>query len=192
MLELIYTFLQILVVIGIPFVVSHGGEHLIHALAHHEFSEVPILTTLSRLQGLLAGGLLLYVNFDSSYFDLQGLFLPEGHWNLTWTQFLLERSNVFKYEWFPVMRLLITLPESQGWTALLAWVILPLLLGALCLRYWPLREALLSLATCAGVALWSAWLTIYLVCLLFWGLFLLNFWSLALAAFYIQYRRHGH
>jgi hypothetical protein len=192
LIELLVVLLQITVVIGIPFVVSHGGELAIHLAAHHEFAEIPILTTLARLQGLLTGGLLLYVNFDESYFDLQGLFMHDGRWNLTWSQFLLQRSNVFTYQWLPLLRLLSDLPARSGWLALLVCVILPAMLIALCLRYWPLRDALRGLLACAGTALWSAWLTIYLVCLIFWGLFLLNFWSLALAALYIQYRRHGH
>lgn len=192
LLELLVNLAQVMVVISIPFVVSHGGELAIHVIAHREFTEIPILTTLARLQGLLAGGLLLYVNFDQSYFDLMGLFMPDGRWNLTWSQFLLERSNVFMYDWWPVLKLLGRLPALMGWMALLVWGVLPVLLGALCLRYWPLRDALRGLLACGGTALWSTWLTIYLVCLIFWGLYLLNFWSLALAALYIQYRRHGH
>ena len=81
--------------------------------------------------------------------------MPDGRWNLTWSQFLLERSNVFMYDWWPVLKLLGRLPALMGWMALLVWGVLPVLLGAFCLRYWPLRDALQDLLACRGTALWS-------------------------------------
>lgn len=193
MLDALVMVLQFLLVISIPFFISHGGEIMIHWIAHHEFAEIPILTTLARLQGLLLGGLLLYVNFDDSYYDLQTLFLPDSRWNLTFYEFLLERSNLFNYQFWPLIDMMREIPHERGVLAVLAVALIPLMLGVLSIRFWAWREALRSMLACAGTAMWSAWLTLYLVCLAFWSLYLLNFWSLAVAALYYQYQRtHSH
>lgn len=47
------------------------------------------------------------------------------------------------------------------------------------------RAALLSVA----LAVFVAYLTIYAICLLLWSLFLLNFWTIALAVVVFQYYR---
>ena len=78
MLEILLIVLQIAVVIAIPFGVSYSGEVLIHQIAHHEFSELPVLTTLARLQGLVAGGLLLHVDLNDRHYDLQFLFVEDS------------------------------------------------------------------------------------------------------------------
>ncbi len=193
MLELLSTFLQATFVVTLPYVVSHGSEVLVHHVAHREFGEVPIVTTLARVQGLLTGGLLLYMNLDGRYYDLQALFLPESPWNLTLSQFLLERSNLFTYDIMPVVRLLTDVPTISGALAATALVVLPLLLALLCLRFWRGWETLRAFLACIGIAVWSAWMTVYLLCMVFWSLHLLNFWALAIATLYIQ-RRHagGH
>jgi len=191
MLELLSIAFQAAIVIAIPFIVSHIGEMLLHKLVHQEFFQVPILTTLARLQGVFAGLLLMRLNLDGSYFDMERLFLADGPWNLTLPQFLLERSNVFFYDALPVMRLLGEVPSRQGLLAVLIVVVLPLLVLVLSLRFWDLQDALRALIASAGVALWTGWFTVYLICTVFWCLYLLNFWSLGLAVLYIQYRKGG-
>jgi hypothetical protein len=47
------------------------------------------------------------------------------------------------------------------------------------------RAALLSVLLAAFVA----YLTIYVICLILWSLYLLNFWTIALAAVMFQYYR---
>jgi len=191
MLELLSIAFQAAIVIAIPFIVSHIGELLLRKVVHQEYFEVPILTTLARLQGVLAGLLLMRLDLDSSYFDLERLFLADGPWNLTLSQFLLERSNVFVYDSLPVMRLLGEIPSSQGLLAVLIVVVLPLLVVVLSLRFWELRDALRALLASAGMALWTGWFTVYLICTVFWCLYLLNFWILGLVVLYIQFRKSG-
>jgi hypothetical protein len=191
MLELLSIAFQAAVVIAIPFIVSHIGEMLLHKVVHQEYFQVPILTTLARLQGVLAGLLLMRLDLDSSFFDLERLFLADGPWNLTLSQFLMERSNVFVYDSIPVMRLLGDVPSGQGLLAVLIVVVLPLLMVVLSLRFWELRDALRALFASAGIALWTGWFTVYLICAVFWSLYLLNFWALGLAVLYIQYRKGG-
>ncbi|CAK0744614.1 conserved membrane hypothetical protein [Gammaproteobacteria bacterium] len=195
MLDLLSVIIQAAIVISIPVLVANGGEALMNVIAHHEFHAIPILTTLARLQGLLAGGLLLHASFDESYYDLQALFVPASKWNLSMNQFLLERANLLAYDPEPLLNLLREQPLSgRGLLIALVVVVIPTILVLLCLRVWKFWNALRGIVACAGTALWSAWITVYLVCLVFWGLYLLNYWSLALFAGYIQYQRSrgGH
>jgi hypothetical protein len=189
MLELFSIAFQAAVVIAIPFIVSHIGKMLLHKVVYHEFFQVPILKTLARLQGVLAGLLLMRLQLDSSYFNLERMFLADGPWNITLSEFLLERSNVFVYDSFSVMRLLSEVPSSEGLLAVLIVVVLPLLIVTLGLSFWQLREALRALLASAGIALWTGWFTVYLVCTVFWTLYLLNFWTLGILVLYIQYRK---
>jgi hypothetical protein len=195
MLDLLSVIIQATIVVSIPTLVANGGEALMHLIANHEFHAIPILTTLARLQGLLVGGLLLHASFDESYYDLQALFLSTSRWNLTMNQFLLERANLFSYDPAPLLNFLREDPMSiRGLLVALVVVVIPTLLVLICLRVWKFWDALRGIVACAGTALWSAWITVYLVCLLFWGLYLLNYWSLAILAIYIQYQRSrgGH
>jgi len=191
LIDLLSIVSQAMVVITIPFVVSQIGNLLLHKVAHQEFFQVPILTTLARLQGMLLGLLLMRVGLSGNYFDLEHMFLLDGPWNLTLSQFLLERANIFVYDSLPLVRLLGDVPSNEGLLAVLVMVVLPLLIVVLSLGFWELREALHALVASAGIALWAGWFTIYLVCVAFWSFHLLNFWSLILLALYIQYRRHG-
>ena len=190
MFDLLSIIAQAALVVSIPTLVANGGEWLTHVIANHEFHALPILTTLARLQGLLAGGLLLHATFDETYYDLQALFVPASRWNLTMSQFLLERANLFAYDPQPLLDVLREQPTSaRGMLVALVVVVIPLLLVMICLRVWKVWDALRGIVACLGTALWSAWITVYLVCLFFWGLYLLNYWSLALLALYIQYQR---
>jgi hypothetical protein len=103
---------------------------------------------------------------------------------------LLERANLFAYDPEPLLSLLREDPLSaRGLLIALVVVIIPTVLVLVCLRVWKPWAAIRGIVACAGTALWSAWITVYMVCLFFWGLYLLNYWSLALLAIYIQYQR---
>jgi hypothetical protein len=192
-MEYSVAFIQIVTVVALPFLVAHVGEALLHAVANPDFGVVPILTTLSRAVGVLAGGLLLYANLDASYFDLEHLFVEESRWNLGFWRFLGERSNIFAYDLGPLVALVRDDPSPQLLVAVAALLILPVATTVWCYRLWPRREAWRAVLACIGTTLWTSWMTVYLVCLTFWALYKLNFWALALFAAYYQYRRtHGH
>lgn len=188
MLELFSIAFQATVVIAIPFIVSHIGKMLLYKMVHEEFFQVPILKTLAYLQGILAGLVLIRLELDRSYFDLEQMFLAQGPWDITLSEFLLERANVFVYDTFPMMRLL-TEPTNEGLLAILIVVVLPLLIVIMSMRFWEMKEALKALLASASIALWTGWFTVYLVCTVFWTLYLLNFWTLGLTVLYIQYRK---
>jgi len=195
MFELFSIVFQAAVVIAVPFVVSHIGKILLHKVVNEEFFQVPILKTLAYIQGVLAGLLLMRLELDRSYFDLERLFLVQGPWDISLSEMLLERGNVFGYDAFLVMRLLGEVPSNEGLLAILIVVALPLLIVILSMRFWELNDAIKALLASAGIALWTGWFTVYLVCTVFWTLYLLNFWTLGLIVVYIQYRMNlqgGH
>jgi hypothetical protein len=189
MLELFSIIFQAAIVIAIPFIVSHIGKLLLHKVVNEEFFQVPILKTLAYIQGTLAGLLLMRLELDRSFFDLERMFLVQGPWDISLSELLMERANVFVYDTFLVMRLLGEVPGNEGLFAILIVVVLPLLIVILSMRFWELSDAIKALLASAGIALWTGWFTVYLVCTVFWTLYLLNFWTLGLIVLYIQYRK---
>ena len=189
MLELFSIIFQAAIVIAIPFIVSHIGKLLLHKVVNEEFFQVPILKTLAYIQGTLAGLLLMRLELDRSFFDLERMFLVQGPWDISLSELLMERANVFVYDTFLVMRLLGEVPGNEGLFAILIVVVLPLLIVILSMRFWELSDAIKALLASAGIALWTGWFTVYLVCTVFWTLYLLNVWTLRLIVLYIQYRK---
>ena len=116
--------------------------------------------------------------------------MPESPWNLTLWQFLGERVNPLNYG----IGTLVDYPSGHGaddtFLMLLAAVIaLALATIAAPFLFWPAalaRRAALYSIVLAG---FTAYLTIYVVCLLLWSLYLLNFWTFALAGLMFQYYR---
>jgi hypothetical protein len=192
-MESFLDFLKIAAIVGLPFLAANLGNAIMHAIAAKDFGAVPILTTLSRLAGVLIAGLLLYANLDRSYFDLEMLFIPESRWNIGFIQFMAERANVFSYDLGPLLGLFAA-SEHRIELYALALVFALLTLGTIlfCFRYWSGREAIRAAAACGGAVVWAAWLTVYLVCLVFWALYHLNYWALLLMVFFVQYRRWHH
>ncbi|MEO5335737.1 MAG: hypothetical protein H7841_02415 [Magnetospirillum sp. WYHS-4] len=183
---------QILAVVALPLVVANVGTHLLHHVATPDFGAVPILTTMSRLEGVLIGGLLLYGNLEASHFDLEGLFVPESSWNLGFFEFLTGRGNIFSYEVWPVLAAVRDQSLPEVLVAVAASLVLPVVVTVWVHRLWPRRDAWRALLSCLGTTAWTAWMTVYLVSLTFWALYKLNFWALALFALYYQYRRSHH
>lgn len=190
MYEIFLAIVQFIIVMIIPFSLNRIVQLLLHKTCD-EFFQVPILNTLARLQGILAGTTLVLLDFDKQYFDIEQIFMPDGPWNITLFQFLFERANAFSYDPRPMMSLLIQIysSDSNVWLmANLAVIGLPLALLILNFFFWKWETAIQTLPVIIGIALWSGWLTVYLISATFWALHLLNFWSLVLLALYLQYR----
>lgn len=188
MYEFFLAVIQVIVVMIIPLTLNRTVRILLQKSTHKEFFQIPILTTLARLQGILAGSTLILLDFDKQYFDIEQMFMPNGPWNLTISQFLLERANVFSYDPRSMLVLLTEIHSDNWLIGILAAIILPFTLLTLSFVFWERNKALQALPAIIGTALWTGWLTVYLVSATFWALHLLNFWSLILLALYIQYR----
>lgn len=188
MYEFFLAVVQVVIVMVLPLVLNRTMRLLLQRSTHAEFFQVPILITLARLQGILAGFTLVLLDFDRQYFDVEQMFMPDGPWNLTLAQFLLERANVFSYDPRPMLFLLTEIHSDNWLMGVFAAVVLPFILLILSFVFWGRNRAFHVLLTIVGIALWTGWLTVYLVSALFWALHLLSFWSLVLLALYIQYR----
>jgi formate hydrogenlyase subunit 3/multisubunit Na+/H+ antiporter MnhD subunit len=156
----------------------------------HDFYEVPLVIALAKLLGIALGVALIYARFDRRYFDVHALFIPESPWNLSLWQFLADRANPFNFG----IGTIVDDPAGNRATAtfaVLIGIVAALLVAAVAVPFvfWPRamarRAALLSLLLAAFVA----YLTIYVICLILWSLYLLNFWIIALAAVMFQYYR---
>lgn len=181
--------LETLFAVGLPFLVAKLAAGVQHLVANKEFTAVPILGTLSRVAGVASGGLLLYSNLDISYFDLETLFVPESRWNHGFSEFMLDRGNIFAYELGPLAVALGSGPPAGLVLASVLAVVSSGAAAASCFRLWSGRDSWRAVLACGATMAWTSWATVYLSCLTFWLLFKLNFWALALFALYYQYRR---
>ena len=182
--------LEIALVVALPIAATKLAGRVTRRMLPDDFYEVPLVTGLAKLLGIALGVTLIYARFDRRYFDLHALFIPESPWNLSLWQFLGERANPLNYG----IGTLVDDPAGNLATAtfvVLISIVAVLLVAALAVPFvfWPRamarRAALLSMLLAAFVA----YLTIYVICLILWSLYLLNFWTIALAAVMFQYYR---
>jgi len=182
--------LEIALVVALPIAASKLAGHLARRMLPHDFFEVPLVTGLAKLLGIALGIVLIYARYDQRYFDPHALFIPESPWNLSLWQFLGDRANPLSYGIGTLV------DDPAGNVANPAFPVLIGIVAALLLAaaaapflFWhggmARRAALLSLA----LATFVAYLTIYVICLLLWSLYLLNFWTIAVAGVMFQYYR---
>jgi hypothetical protein len=182
--------LEVGIVVTLPIVAIKLAGRVARRMPPHDFFEVPLVTGLAKLLGIAVGIALIYARYDRRYFDPHALFIPESPWNLSLWQFLADRANPLHYG----VGTLVDDPAGHVASATflgLISIVAALLAAAVAasLLFWrgamAWRAALLSLALAAFVA----YLTIYGICLVLWSLYLLNFWTIALAAVMFQYYR---
>lgn len=181
---------EVAVVAALPIAALKIAGPLGRRMLPHDFFEVPLVTTLTKLLGIVFGLALLYARYDRRYFDPYTLFIPESPWNVSFWQFLGERANPLNYG----IGTLVDNPAGNmsSPTFLVLIGIAAVLLAAAVVApffFWDgamaRRAALLGLALAAFVA----YLTIYAVCVVLWSLYLLNFWTIAVAIVVFQYYR---
>jgi hypothetical protein len=182
--------LEMSLVAALPIAAIKVASRITRRMPPRDFYEVPLVTAFAKLLGVALGVTLIYVRYDRRFFDMHALFLPESPWNLSLWQFLAERANPLNYG----IGTLVDDPVGHRGTAIFVALIgsvVALLVAAVAAPFvfWPRamaqRAALLSVLLAAFVA----YLTIYAICLAFWSLYLLNFWTIALAAVMFQYYR---
>ncbi len=180
---------EVLIVVGIPLLVERASTSLIHRAAPVDLYKVPIASAPPKLLGLVLGLILVYDRYGGPGFATPQFFVRGGPWDLSLGQFLAQRANPFEYGAGALYASFAH--RSAGAAALMAALLLALSLVTLLtpLVIWPrpvaVRAALCNLAT----ALVATYLTIYGVVLLFWLLYLLNFWTFALLVAILQYYR---
>jgi hypothetical protein len=182
--------LEIALVVALPIAATKLAGRVTRRMLPDDFYEVPLVTGLAKLLGIALGVALIYVRFDRRYFDLHALFIPESPWNLSLWQFLGDRANPLHYG----IGTLIDDPAGNRATA--TFVVLISIAAALLVAvvavpfvFWPRATARRAVLLSVLLAAFVAYLTIYVICLILWSLYLLNFWTIALAAVMFQYYR---
>jgi hypothetical protein len=177
-------------VVALPIIAVKLAGRLSRNMLPRDFFEVPLVTGLAKLLGVTLGITLIYARYDRRYFDPHALFVPESPWNLSLWQFLADRANPLNYG----IGTLIDDPAGHLASApflLLIGTLAALLLAVVAVPFVFWRGAMARRAVLLGLALavFVAYLTIYGICLLLWSLYLLNFWTIALAVVIFQYYR---
>ena len=160
-------------------------------VAPADYFEIPLVTGSARLCGVALGLALIYARFsDRPYFDLNRLFTPQSPWNLSLVEFLRDRANPFDYG----IGTLVDHLERYGGQPVLWFLLAVAGLAAIVavlapFRFWPNPQVRRALLASLILAVFDVYLTIYVVCLVFWCLFLLNFWVFAVLVVVFQYYR---
>lgn len=183
--------LEVAFVVALPVVALELGTLVLHRAAPMDYFRIPLVRTLPKLLGLTLGAWLLYMRYDWRFFDLHRLFAPESPWNLTLSQFLVERADPFLYGPWLLLGYLASNPIDPAFDLLaLAVGVLAAASAAVPFLFWPRPIARRAALCSLGIGLLAAYVTAYAVCLLLWSLFLLNFWTFAVIGVLFQYYRH--
>jgi hypothetical protein len=180
---------KLVIVVGLPLVAERLAASLIHRAAPPDLRQVPIASGSARLLGLTLGVILVYDRYGGPGFEVPGLFVRGGPWDLSLWEFLAWRANPFDYGIGTLAAYFSH--HDPGTTAPVGLLLAALTLATAATPFamWPrpvaARAALFNLAT----AVLATYLTIYVVVLLFWLLYLLNFWTFALLVAIFQYYR---
>lgn len=167
----------------IPFLPLAAGSRLINAVQRARLPITPAIETAALLVGVVVGAMLLATHTQPASFDVAGIFTPGGYWDIPVERFLLDRASPANYPLFDVL-----LP-AQGGIAPYAPLVAALAVGILPLAIGRSAAGIANGARNLLIVLWAAYATVYLVCLLFWLLALLNFWSFLVALLLVQTRR---
>jgi len=182
--------IDVSLVITLPIVAVKLAGRISRNMLPHDFFEVPLVTGVAKLLGMTLGIALIYARFDRHYFDPHALFIAESPWNLSLWQFLTDRANPLNYG----IGTLIDNPAGHVTNAnflVLTSIVFALLAVAVAAPFYFWRGAMARRAAILSLALavFVAYLTIYGICLVLWSLYLLNFWTIALAVVMFQYYR---
>ena len=158
---------------------------------HHHFLFQRLFWIGTLYPGVTLGGFLIFCNLDVDIFAIQNLYRLDGPWDLTYQEFLFDRVNPMQYSFMAVLQY-IQQPNSNFFFTALAFLAVLGFISMLLYSYVTLLSArvfwvfLFSLI----VITWSSYMVIFMICLVFWLLNLLNFWLLGLLAMAIHLHNH--
>ncbi|MGQ0664092.1 MAG: hypothetical protein ACT4P2_11010 [Pseudomonadota bacterium] len=177
--------------IAIPLVYAFIGMTVLAAAVNKDFYALPWIVRLALLSGALIGLGLIYASEGGADFAWNRIFADQGPWDVPFSAFLAERVNPANYDPVGLVRFLGAaddpLPLSL-FMSIPALFLVAIALGSL--WAWKPLAALQAIACSLGVALWSAYLAIYLVAALYWLLNTFNFWSLLVLGLLYQHYRN--
>jgi hypothetical protein len=182
--------LKTVTAIGIPLFTERVTSRFFERLAPPDLRKVPVAVATPRLLGLLLGLIFVYDRYGWKNFDLQLIFETGGPWDLSLGQFLGGPANPLNYGLGSLNEFFARRPtsdESIVVTILVVGLILATVLSPF--AFWRPPQARRVVLCNLATAIVATYLTIYALVLLFWLLFLLNFWTFALIVAFFQYYR---
>lgn len=179
--------------LALPIVVYRAVSNLLHHGAASEIYQVPIIAILSRTAGFLWAGLVLAGGLGERAFRLSEIFIPQSMWEIPVTEFLVREGNLWSYPMVEVMTWALSGGEPLAAVAAVVMVASAVGAAVLSIRMFSRPQyRVQALFISVMTVLLFAWQTVYLVALALWLVHRANFWSLAIIALYIQYRRSRH
>lgn len=174
---------------------------------------------LTHLGGVVVGITLLRFSPHGDVYDVDYVFGESGPWNIDFVSFLMHRASPWAYPWDTLYSVVLSGPLE--WMRQVAVMVYAVLGGVLPPRSFrvlapefetqvlqranlALRRRVASLKVFGGstamlrgvlvflgAMLWSAYLFIYAVNVIYWSLHSLNFWAFLLLVFIYQKYRHS-
>jgi hypothetical protein len=174
---------------GLPIILIVIGATMIDRFAPSEFHTVPILRRSALLGGILLGCLLLLALPGAEHLRPSAIWVKGGPWDLNFGQFLSDRIAAYGGSLADLYTRPLNALSRMAQAAIIAHLLLLCVLIVLPLRLWQGRTAAASMISGVVIAALTAFLTIYLVCLLYWWLHILNFWAIAIIGLVVQFFR---
>lgn len=170
----------------LPLFIWGMGRRVLHAIDTIEYFAVPGMMRFSFLSGAITGLLLLAVNHDPAYYDIDSVFHARGPWAVSFPELFSVWLDPARYPprelWLRVRDLNTGDPVTV--LALLAAGLAALVLVG-CVRFFGTGAPRAWLES-AVIWCWGAAMAVYVVCAATWTLHVLNFWVLVLA--FVLYR----
>ena len=180
------------VFIGIPIGLVGGTRLAVRRLAPPEYVQIPLLTQLTLIAGLLLGAAFLCDLAFADLYPLEQILKVKGPWDLSLFEFLTTRVNPLLLD---VRDWLQSLRFEGPWGLLTLTFAVALAVAALsavlCFYYWPPPEAAISAALGLLNVAVVAYVVFYLVCGLLWTINRFNFWTLVIVLLLYQWRRRA-
>lgn len=179
--------------LALPILVYRGVSNLLRHAVAPEVHQVPIIAILSRLAGVLWAGLALAGGLDERAFRLSEIFTPESIWETPTGFFLANQGNLWSYDMAEIGHWALTGGEPAAAAAVVVMMLAGVGAVVLSLRMFSRHQHRIQALSIALLTIvLFAWQVVYLVTLTMWLFHRANFWSLAIIALYIQYRRSRH
>lgn len=186
-------FLMVGSILGIIYMPMILGARWLPQIDDRGFFLLPVVWAVTIFAGVIIGGSLIAFNLDPLFFTVDSVFQKNGPWDLSYSEFLMGRVNPFNYSFDSVLEYLYYYDSDKNLSVL--FILTSGCVGILILRAiltWGSIGAFRGIIFGFLVIIWSAYMTIFLVSLLFWLLNILNFWILAILTVGIHlYRNHA-
>lgn len=179
------------VLIALPlvgYVVANMVWHLPGLVFFHRIS---LLSKLAMITGLLLGVGVIAASETRPSFDINDIVAADGAWDVSWQAFLTDIADPGLYHYHALWAHL-TAPRLSGLWLTYGVAVSAALLASAVATVWMLRgrDFLIGVVAMAYEILVMQALAMYVIMLAAYTLCTLNFWSILVALFILQYYRY--